>query len=235
MKWRFNTVEDDDRGLFETRGHACEVVAWRLLTYLSEREVLDYLTYELPAAATPADNLSDEETGESPGSGDSQHDGSQSSTEERAWLLPNQLSPTSLRPQSARSASGYAFSERENLAPIISSDQDITYPFDGLNALEIAAVAEAKDFLSQKVVQRIVNGIWRGDIVFWETLNVHSKRKARLYNERYVDHAGISHVPSLCTSPDRGKNSGWRAPSPGAYIAFLTSLPSNHGTSGRIG
>lgn len=47
-------------------------------------------------------------------------------------------------------------------------EEDPTKPFVTLNALEIAAVADAKRFLSQHVVQKIVTGIWNGDIVFWD-------------------------------------------------------------------
>lgn len=73
-------------------------------------------------------------------------------------------------------------------------DEDLTRSFIGSNALEIAAVANAKSFLSQRVVQKIVNGIWSGDIVFWESLGVHSKKKARIYNKKYVEHLKLSFI-----------------------------------------
>lgn len=47
-------------------------------------------------------------------------------------------------------------------------EEDPTKPFVTLNALEIAAVADAKRFLSQHVVQKIITGIWNGDIIFWD-------------------------------------------------------------------
>lgn len=56
--------------------------------------------------------------------------------------------------------------------------------FFGLNALEIATIAHAKSFLSQRVVQRVVDDIWRGEIVFWDSLTVHSRKKPQLFNER---------------------------------------------------
>lgn len=49
-----------------------------------------------------------------------------------------------------------------------AEEEDPTKPFVTLNALEIAAVADAKRFLSQHVVQKIVTGIWNGDIIFWD-------------------------------------------------------------------
>lgn len=48
-------------------------------------------------------------------------------------------------------------------------EEDPTKPFVTLNALEIAAVADAKRFLSQHVVQKIITGIWNGDIIFWDS------------------------------------------------------------------
>lgn len=56
--------------------------------------------------------------------------------------------------------------------------------FFGLNALEIAAIAEAKKFLSQRVVQRVVTDIWNGEIVFWDSLTVHSTKKPHIFNRK---------------------------------------------------
>lgn len=58
--------------------------------------------------------------------------------------------------------------------------------FIGLNGLEVAAVADAKSFLGQRKVQEVLNGIWKGDIVFWETLSRNSRKKAQFYNKRLV-------------------------------------------------
>jgi hypothetical protein len=70
-------------------------------------------------------------------------------------------------------------------SPAFDGDHDdFTASFDNLNALEIAAVSDAKKFLSQRVVQRIIESIWRGDIVFWETLDVGSEKEAKIYNKR---------------------------------------------------
>jgi hypothetical protein len=56
--------------------------------------------------------------------------------------------------------------------------------FFGLNALEVAAIAGAKRFLSQRVVQRVVNDIWNGEIVFWDSLTVHSIKKPHIFNRK---------------------------------------------------
>lgn len=61
---------------------------------------------------------------------------------------------------------------------------DPTKPFAGLNALEIAAVASAKKFLGQRLVQKVVQDIWDGDIVFWESFSVNAVKKAQTYNKR---------------------------------------------------
>ena len=62
--------------------------------------------------------------------------------------------------------------------------RDPTKPLIGLNALEIAAVANAKRFMSQRIVQRVVQDIWDGNIIFWETMSVNAVKKARVYNKR---------------------------------------------------
>jgi hypothetical protein len=66
-------------------------------------------------------------------------------------------------------------------------EDDPTAPFTHLNALEIAAIADAKRFLSQHVVQKIITGIWGGDIIFWDRLSVHSVKKPRFYNPNTSD------------------------------------------------
>ena len=65
-------------------------------------------------------------------------------------------------------------------------DDDPTMYFAGLNALEIATIASAKRFLSQHVVQHIIDGIWDGDIIFWESLSVHTRKRAQIYHQRYA-------------------------------------------------
>lgn len=64
-------------------------------------------------------------------------------------------------------------------------DDDPTLSFVGLNALEIATVAGAKRFLSQHVVQHVINAIWAGDIIFWESLSIHTRKTAQLYHQKY--------------------------------------------------
>ncbi|CRK31277.1 hypothetical protein BN1708_018681, partial [Verticillium longisporum] len=74
-------------------------------------------------------------------------------------------------------------------------EDDPTAPFKSLNALEIAAIADAKRFLSQHVVQKIITGIWNGDIVFWDSLSIHAEKKPRFYNARTADPFSRLRVP----------------------------------------
>jgi hypothetical protein len=59
--------------------------------------------------------------------------------------------------------------------------------FAGLNALEIAAVSDAKKFLSQKAIQRIIDGIWNGDIAFWNSMDRHTVKQAKVYQKTDSD------------------------------------------------
>lgn len=82
-------------------------------------------------------------------------------------------------------------------------DEDHVNPTDAfisLNALEIAAIASAKRFLSQHVVQKIITGIWNGDIIFWDTLSVHSTKCPRFYNPHTSDPFSRLRVPKYLKS-----------------------------------
>ncbi|KAL2822969.1 hypothetical protein BJX63DRAFT_375957 [Aspergillus granulosus] len=67
--------------------------------------------------------------------------------------------------------------------------------FIGLNALEIATIAHAKKFLSQRVVQKVVDDLWNGEIVFWDSLSVHSTKKPQVFNKRTADPYSRLRVP----------------------------------------
>jgi hypothetical protein len=79
-------------------------------------------------------------------------------------------------------------------------EKDPTAAFVTLNALEIAAVANAKRFLSQHIVQKIITAIWSGDIVFWDSLSVHSTKQHRFYNPRTADPFSRLRVPKYLKS-----------------------------------
>lgn len=154
--------QQDDHGINETRGHACEIVAWRYLTHLSAAELIDYLLHEIPPVNFDPESYDGLETYADDGD-----------AAEHAALLSGR-GPSAVRTQGKSKTSHIAEEE-----PISS--------FVGLNALEIAAVAGAKKFLSQRIVQKMVDDIWNGHIIFWESLGVHSKKKAKLYNKARAD------------------------------------------------
>lgn len=157
MKGHFSALEnEDDRGITLTRGLACELVAWRFVTHLSERDAIDYLCTDLVQRKGSQD-------------GEPQPD-------------PGERSPL-LSQAEARSE------DIENDQPIDTdvTDTSIAKNYQQLNALEIAAVCDAKKFLSQRAVQRIIDGIWKGDIMFWQTMSPNAVKQATLYHSKRCD------------------------------------------------
>ena len=49
-RYDYCSTDTEDSGLNESRALACELVAWQFLTYLSEKELIDALLYDLPTA-----------------------------------------------------------------------------------------------------------------------------------------------------------------------------------------
>ncbi|CAG7934765.1 unnamed protein product [Penicillium nalgiovense] len=189
LKWDFTTATEDDWGLNESRGAACEFVAWQFLCHLNQRETIEFLLEELPTPRRGSANIIESEAGNH-GLTSIQGDTSQTESETTP-LLPN--SPF------------YRFfgGKRTTETQLSGASQDThrddeTYAahrysqFFGLNALEIATIAHAKRFLSQRVVQRVVDGIWKGEIVFWDSLTVNSTKKPHIFNTRQDT---ISNIP----------------------------------------
>jgi hypothetical protein len=165
LKGHFSALEvaSDEPGVNEARGYACEFVAWQFLNSLTERDAIDLLLVELPHPLSLRADNDDEEGG--------QH-------RQNGW-------------------NGQPASERTSLLGGYFGSDDQTGPHarfsslasqcEDLSALEIATVFGAKKFLSQRPVQKIINGLWRGDFVFWETLSLKSVKKPRKYNRRSAD------------------------------------------------
>ncbi|EME40467.1 hypothetical protein DOTSEDRAFT_55680 [Dothistroma septosporum NZE10] len=174
LKWHFSALETgDDRGINETRGLACELVAWRFVTHLTQRETIDFLCYDLPPPRKPQ-NLGE-------GNGDienADYDAVlEDSNHERAPLLDT----------TAFGLDESFYDEHVQRDSICAEESDFASIFANLNALEIAAVANAKAFLSQKSIQQIIVQIWTGDIVFWETLSKRSVKRAKVYRKSQSD------------------------------------------------
>ena len=180
-RYLYGSNDSDDTGLSESRALACEYVAWQFLTFLSEKELIEYLTWELPAYP---DNKTSSSTPRR--NGDLCH--SASSTDESTPLLhslsanPDGLEPS--RRATFDTADG-AEDEMHDTAP--ETEDALAMSLSGMNALEIAAVADAKHFLAQRPVQKLVDDIWEGDVIFWESLSVHAVKRARVYNKRVAD------------------------------------------------
>ncbi|WYZ45947.1 hypothetical protein EsH8_IX_000172 [Colletotrichum jinshuiense] len=191
LKWHYAVDEaESNKGLCEARANACEIVAWRFLTRLSEREAVDFCLYEIPdpkGSETPPPDADVESNEHSPllaGGSWANRGGSR-----RASVRPGS---SAKRYQLLSSLSRLTMSMH---ADTDEEEDDPTSPFTNLNALEIAAVADAKRFLSQHVVQKIVTGIWNGDIIFWDSLSVHAEKKPRFYNAHTADIFSRLRVP----------------------------------------
>lgn len=189
LKWHFSTLEPDDRGLNETRANACEIVSWRFLTRLSGRDAVDFCLYELPPSETPDDEELPEARNRNNAAITDPDESSRLLPENRApdHSLPRPTTSRSTRQQLMRTViqlGNHVFADNDGEE---EEEEDPTSSFTGLNALEIAAVADAKKFLSQRLVQKIIYGIWTGDIVFWESLSVHTQKKAQFYNKKKSD------------------------------------------------
>ncbi|KAI9752851.1 MAG: exocyst complex component exo84 [Chaenotheca gracillima] len=191
LKSHFASLDPNDEGVNEARGYACEIVAYRFLSYLTEWETIDYLLYEVATDYSKGE-------GENDSNGDSrktQKPSKQTDTDEETPLLDEESSNNG-KPKSklTRSTSRFGQTQEQAAMPNMQKDDPMA-AFHGMNALEIASVVNAKKFLSQRVVQRIVTGIWNGDIVFWESMSMYSERKPHIYNSRTADPCTRLRVP----------------------------------------
>ena len=158
---------------------ACEIVAWRFVSHLTEREALSYLCSDLPAA--DARNVaSPQQTAQG-----------QDEDPEAGGLGEDQ----SLLDDFGQSGISFDDENRGSASRLIEVEESFATTFAGLNALEVAVVAGAKKFLSEKPMQRIINGIWRGDIVFWDSLSTDSVKKALFYDRQRSDPFSRLRVP----------------------------------------
>ncbi|KAF4990691.1 hypothetical protein FDECE_14273 [Fusarium decemcellulare] len=197
LKWHYAALSDH-RTLGESRADACEIVAWRFLTRLSEREAVDFCLYEIP-------DLDDDEAPDDAGNG---HAGDEEAGEASPLLShlrsidnrrrgPGPAGSSMKRNQLLSSLSRLTMTSDDSDD---DEENDPTASFKNLNALEIAAIANAKRFLSQHIVQKIITAIWSGDIIFWDSLSVHSTKKTRFYNPRTADPFSRLRVPKYLKS-----------------------------------
>ncbi|KAI5276412.1 cyclopropane-fatty-acyl-phospholipid synthase [Aureobasidium subglaciale] len=177
LKGHFVTLEaDEEQGIHAARGFACEAVATRFIIGLADREIIDSLLYELEIPEPPGV--------ESQSADDNQPELASPLTEQSPLL-----SRSSLRSRGSYRSRLTIPESYDGVAedPSDTTDAELADQFDGLNALEIAAVSGAKKFLCQKQVQRIINAIWTGDIMFWSKLSADAQKKAQIYQRKSMD------------------------------------------------
>jgi hypothetical protein len=198
LKWHYG-ASTEDHALNDSRANGCEIVAWRFLTHLSERDAVDFCLYEIPDVKTTHYRSLDPEQAD-------QHNGE--ADEHSALLASSQPQSTSSVSRRQIGVAHGSSSKRYQLLQALSKltmsmagddddddDDDPTAPFMHLNALEIAAIADAKRFLSQNVVQKIITGIWNGDIIFWDRLSEHATKRPTFYNPKTADPFSRLRVP----------------------------------------
>lgn len=194
-KYVFNSTDDEGTGLSESHGLACELVAWQFLTFVSEKELIDCLLYEIP---------------------DPSHDGPVSHISPGVAYMPSKVSSDpdeetplvqshphqdqtrlSRPPGQPRSVSFTDATDDYGAEDHVKHavDEEAIRTLVGMNSLEIAAITGAKKFMCREPVQKIINDIWNGNIMFWESLSVHAVRKPRIYNRRLVDPYARLRVP----------------------------------------
>ncbi|UKZ54228.1 hypothetical protein TrVGV298_008035 [Trichoderma virens] len=196
LKWHY-ALDRDNQGLGEARSNACEIVAWRFLTHHSEREAVTFCLYEIPDR-----KKAKAQRQQQPG----QILGSDPEAGEGTPLIPRVLASfDGSDPHPPVGSSSKKIQLLSSLSRLTNlsmddddddeDDDDPTAAFEGLNALEIAAIANAKRFLSQHVVQKIISGIWNGDIVFWDSMSLNSTKHPHFYNPFTSDPYSRLRVP----------------------------------------
>ncbi|KAL3458106.1 hypothetical protein BJX64DRAFT_234036 [Aspergillus heterothallicus] len=191
LKWKFDKIAEYDGGYDETRGYVCEYIAWQFLCHLNQRDVIEFLLEELRAPPRRTTSIEQAETGTINTAAFQTAEGNES-----APLLSSSSFQSHILGSRRRRVSSYGSGllNFENGVYNEDAGEEFTM-FIGLNALEIATIAHAKKFLSQRVVQKVVDDIWNGEIVFWDSLSVHSTKKPQFFNKRTADPYSRLRVP----------------------------------------
>ncbi|RAK97519.1 uncharacterized protein BO80DRAFT_363836 [Aspergillus ibericus CBS 121593] len=195
LKWQFSNEAENDWGLNESRGYACEYVAWQFLCHIDQRETIEYLLEELKIPIQSGINITQAERGTS-GFASAAGEPFTQEGERTPLLLSSSSSLYHFFGGNRRTGSSLDINEPgSNASASDAYELERLSRFFGLNALEIATIAHAKRFLSQKVVQKVIDNIWNGEIVFWDSLSVHSKKKPQFFNKRTADPYSRLRVP----------------------------------------
>ncbi|ODV91429.1 hypothetical protein CANCADRAFT_32073 [Tortispora caseinolytica NRRL Y-17796] len=157
----------DDRGVFQTRASATELIASKYISSMHTHDVIEALTYELDDQIL---NQSD------------------SDAESENPLL-----------QAVQTISGDFQPENRNHA-----DREPQYWYEetgaGLCALEIAVMKPAQKFLITPAVKRVIDDIWKGDIVFWSSISTGARKHAVRYHRGQTDIFARLRVPRYRTA-----------------------------------
>lgn len=146
---------------------------------------MENLLHELPEITDRAETQDDVESNHSRNDPFAQEDGHEVINDRTPLLERHDAHSGHLpKPPGSRGSSSLHVHRSESGLSGLEKVDDPTKSLAGLNALEIAAVASAKKFLSQRLVQKVVQDIWDGNIIFWESLSVNAVKKARVYNKR---------------------------------------------------
>lgn len=127
--------------------------------------------------------------------------GIEEESDELSPLLPGPLAVSNGLRSSSRIAEMQQVIPRLTLSSTSAAEDpragisDRTGALKTLNALEIAVIANAKRFLSQHIIQKIITGLWHGDIVFWDSVSVNSTKKPRYYDPQVADLYSRLRVP----------------------------------------
>lgn len=158
-RYHFRSIESDGSGVHESRGLAAEFVAWQFLTFLSEKELMDFLLFELPKSdrsitpqSTPRTRAVDSTV--------PQNGSAVDGVDERVPLL--QAERGSLGNSERPPLEGPGLTGTQQSAVRARRIGELSEDLAGLTALEIALVCDAKKFISSQPVQKVVTDVWNG-------------------------------------------------------------------------
>lgn len=188
-RYNFDSNNEEDPRLAESRALACELIAWQFLTYLSERELIDHLLYELPVIRAGVDISI-----RTPSIDNTHHNSGDEFTPLLRDTEPD-VHPSTLRPPKRNTKPTNLSTTSLFLRDQDADVDELAESMAGMNALEIAAVANAKKFLSQKPVQHVIEDIWNGNIIFWDSLSARATKSPKIYNKHTADPFSRLRVP----------------------------------------
>jgi hypothetical protein len=167
-RYVFSEIETDGSGINESRALACEFVAWQFLTFLSERELMEYLLYELPTVDKDEPSPPVRHTRGTPNGVGSRQPSTHDMDESAPLLQPRPTEYDGLVGPDRANLDDHNGPDPGNMGELEPNegDYDLASTLAGMNALEIGLVCDAKKFISCKPVQKVVTDVWHGDIVY---------------------------------------------------------------------